>query len=76
MSRKAEDYPLMKPTLGDNPPEEGSAGYEAAMKSLDIAMEDYNAKLEKWLKEEPVDGIDVVDGVAVSDEPVKSEESE
>lgn len=73
MSRKAEDYPLEMPSMGENPPKEGDVSYEMAKKSFDIAMVDYNEKLEKWLKEEPVDGIDVVDGVAVSDEPVKSE---
>ena len=47
--RKAEDFPLLKPTLGDNPPEEGSRGHELAMASLEKAMVEYNENLEAWL---------------------------
>ena len=55
--RKAEDFPLMKPTLGDNPPEEGTTGYELMMKSYEPAMEEYNQKLESWLAGEDVPGV-------------------
>ena len=31
--KKAEDFPLEKPSLGDNPPAEGTTGYELMMAS-------------------------------------------
>nr|BAR37045.1 hypothetical protein [uncultured Mediterranean phage uvMED] len=58
--KKAEDFPLEKPSLGDNPPAEGTTGYELMMASYEPAMKEYNEKLEAWLAGEPVAGIDVV----------------
>ena len=47
--RKAEDFPLERPSMGDNPPEEGTTGYEMAKASYDRAMVEYEKNLEKWL---------------------------
>ena len=58
MSRKAEDYPLMKPTLGDNPPEEGTTGYDMAKASYDRAMVEYEKNLAKWLAGESLSSPD------------------
>ena len=51
--RKAEDFHLLKPSMADedgNMPAEGTTGYDLAKKSFDIAMEEYNERLDLWLK--------------------------
>ena len=48
--RKAEDFHLLKPSMGDPMPVEGTTGYDLAKKSYDIAMVEYNERLEHWLK--------------------------
>ena len=58
--KKAEDFPLEKPSLGDNPPAEGTTGYELMMASYEPAIKEYNEKLEAWLAGENVAGIDHV----------------
>ena len=59
--RKAEDFPMEKPTLGDNPKtDKESLGYKLMMESYERAMKEYNSKLEDWLAGEDVPGIDYV----------------
>jgi hypothetical protein len=59
--RKAEDFPMEKPTLGDNPKtDKESLGYKLMMESYERAMKEYNSKLESWLAGEDVPGIDYV----------------
>ena len=48
--RKEEDFHLLKPSMGDPMPEEGTTGYDLAKKSYDIAMVEYNERLDVWLK--------------------------
>tara|TARA_Y100000033_G_C2723611_1_gene99651 strand:+ start:271 stop:519 length:249 start_codon:yes stop_codon:yes gene_type:complete len=78
--RKAEDFPLEKPSLGDNPPtDKESNGYKLMMESYERAMEEYNAKLESWLAGEQVAGVDhviVPDGEGGTEEVSLEEDSE
>ena len=46
--RKAEDFPLEQPSMGANPPEEGTAGFDMAKASYDRAMDEYEKNLAKW----------------------------
>ena len=51
--RKAEDFHLLKPSMAaeaGHMPVEGTTGYDLAKKSFDIAMVEYNERLEQWLK--------------------------
>jgi len=77
--RKAEDFPLEKPSLGDNPKtDKESEGYKLMMKSYEKGMEEYNIKLERWLAGEQVAGVDFVvvpDGEGgTTEEPVEDSE--
>ena len=78
--RKAEDFPLPKPSLGDNPKtDKESEGYKLMMASYEKAMEEYNAKLESWLAGEQVAGVDhviVPDGEGGTKEVPVEEDSE
>tara|TARA_Y100000004_G_scaffold45322_1_gene49768 strand:- start:6180 stop:6428 length:249 start_codon:yes stop_codon:yes gene_type:complete len=78
--RKAEDFPLPKPSLGDNPKtDKESEGYKLMMASYEKAMEEYNAKLESWLAGEQVAGVDhviVPDGEGGTKEVSVEEDSE
>jgi len=77
--RKAEDFPLEKPHLGDNPKtDKESEGYKLMMKSYESSMKEWNYKLERWLEGEEVAGIDyhvVPDGEGgTKEEPVEDSE--
>ena len=78
--RKAEDFPLPKPSLGDNPKtDKESEGYKLMMASYEKAIEEYNAKLESWLAGEQVAGVDhviVPDGEGGTEEVSLEEDSE
>ena len=51
--RKAEDFPLEKPSLGDSPKtDKESEGYKLMMKSYESSMKEWNYKSSK--KEENV----------------------
>lgn len=78
--RKAGNFPLPKPSLGDNPKtDKESQGYKLMMASYEKAMEEYNAKLESWLAGEQVAGVDhvvVPDGEGGTTEVSVEEDSE
>lgn len=60
--RKAEDFHLLKPSMADedgNMPAEGTTGYDLAKKSYDVAMEEYNERLDHWLKTGEAPGVAV-----------------
>ena len=59
--RKTEDFPLEKPSLGDNPKtDKESHGYKMMMASYEESMKEWNAKLEAWLAGDEVAGVDYV----------------
>tara|TARA_B100001939_G_scaffold346830_1_gene366677 strand:- start:3186 stop:3434 length:249 start_codon:yes stop_codon:yes gene_type:complete len=78
--RKAEDFPLPKPSLGDNPKtDKESEGYKLMMASYERGMAEYNDKLERWLAGEQVAGVDhviVPDGEGGTKEVSVEEDSE
>jgi len=83
--RKAEDFPLEKPSLGDNPPEEGTGAYDSMMASYNSSMADYETRLDAWLKGEVnADAPDAADGqtpdtqpeIEEAEEEVEEEEAE
>ena len=68
--RKAEDFPLEKPSLGDNPPEEGTGAYDSMMASYNSSMADYETRLDAWLKGEVnADAPDAADGQSPDTQP-------
>ena len=56
--RKAEDFPLEQPSMGANPPEEGTPGFDMAKASYDRAMVEYEKNLAKWLAGESLSSPD------------------
>ncbi len=75
--RKAEDFPLEKPSLGDNPPEEGTGAYDSMMASYNSSMADYETRLDAWLKGEVnADAPDAADGQSPDTQPEVEEAEE